>query len=364
VTSDRLHTPTRDPVPAAGWLSHWRRVLGRWVGARLPRTTAAADLRDSGTYLRLMREQLGGAVAEAEASTQALIERIQAVHAVSDTQAQHIRHTENSSAELVQVMKDKVMADTQLGSILEMFVQKQESDVEANLERIKRLQGVKELAPLVDVIATVARQTNFLAINAAIEAARAGDAGRGFAVVAAEIRQLSTRTAEVAVDIASKINTATQGIDDELKAAEAASGRNTTSGNLRRVLADIAQMQTRFSESVNRLQLDQVIASVQNGHEQIAARLADALGQTQGQDVLRQRIGNVQQALSELDRHLGGLATELGDGRWDPDKPRGLREHIERQQQGYVMDSERRTHSAVTGGASAAASEPARIELF
>jgi methyl-accepting chemotaxis protein len=351
-------------APSGHWLARLGRTLRRRFDGRLPRQTAVADLRDSGTYLRLMREQLGGAVAEAEATTQQLIERLQTVHAVSDAQAQRIRHTEASSAELVQVMKEKVMADTQLGSILEMFVQKQESDVQGNLERIKRLQGVRELGPLVDVIATVARQTNFLAINAAIEAARAGEAGRGFAVVAAEIRQLSTRTAEVAVDIAAKIGVATQGIDGELKAAEQASGRNNTSGNLRRVLADIAEMQSRFSQSVERLQLDQVIESVNSGHQEISARLSDALGQTQGQDVLRQRIGNVQQALSDLDQHLEGLASELREGHWDPDKPRGLREQIERHAQGYVMQSERQTHNAVTGAAGTAAPELARIELF
>jgi methyl-accepting chemotaxis protein len=290
------------------------------------------------------------------------------VHQVSGDQAQRILSTERNSQELVQVMKDKVMADTQLGSILEMFVQKQEEDVHANLERIKRLQGVKELAPLVDVISTVARQTNFLAINAAIEAARAGEAGRGFAVVAAEIRQLSNRTAEVAVDIAAKIDVATQGIDEELRSAEKTSDRSATTGNMRRVLSDIAAMQQRFAASVERLQLDQVILGVRNGHQDVSEGLADALGQVQGHDVLRQRVENVQQALSELSVHLGDTAQQLEslhsrDAQPVPRQP--LPQRLHKLSEGYVMHSERETHQRVTGQALGTSDkEPARIELF
>jgi len=58
--------------------------------------------------------------------------------------------------------------------------------------------GVRELAELID---TIAHQTHLLSLNAAVEAARAGDAGRGFAVVATEVRSLATRVTEGADDI-------------------------------------------------------------------------------------------------------------------------------------------------------------------
>jgi methyl-accepting chemotaxis protein len=329
----------------------------------MPRAQAVKEVRDVAPYLDVMGRQLDGALKDFERGVLQLIERLDGMHQVSLAQCERIKHSEDNGVELTTVMRDKVMVDAQLGAILEMFVEKQESDERGNLERIKRLQEVKALTPLVDVIATVARQTNFLSINAAIEAARAGESGRGFAVVASEIRQLSTRTAEVAVDIAKRISAATDGIDKELAAATETSGRVSASGNMRKVMGDIEAMQARFAASA--LQLQGVIEGVRSGHDDLATRLADALGEMQMQDVMRQRVEAVQGALQELNGHLQGMADQLLDKPWDPDGMTTLKQRLDDQVGRYVMQSQRSTHAAATGQApvTVTADEP-RIELF
>jgi methyl-accepting chemotaxis protein len=291
-----------------------------------------------------------------------LIDRINAVHRVSAAQFDRIHASEANGVELTTVMKEKVAVDEQLTLILHMFVEEQEAEVKANLERMSRLKEIKALSPMVDMISSVARQTNFLSINAAIEAARAGHSGRGFAVVAAEIRQLSARTAEVAVEIRSRISAATEGVDDELAAAAAASQRQSTSGVMRHVLNDIARMQDRFTASTRQLQT--VIEEVKHGHEELVNHLSGALGEAQFQDVMRQRVEQVQQALRDLEAHLDQMADQLLERPWNPDIGVTLRERLHAQMDQYVMQSQRAVHAAVTGHGQTIAAERPAIELF
>jgi methyl-accepting chemotaxis protein len=351
---------------ASALLRPGRSRLGRLLGgAAMPREQAADDLRTMQPYLNWMGQQLDGALKESENGSLQLIERMNAIHRVSIEQFERIQCTEANGQELTRIMKDKAMVDTQLGAILQMFVEAQEADVQANLQRIQRLQDVKAMAPLVDVIATVARQTNFLAINAAIEAARAGESGRSFAVLAAEIRELSNRTANVAVDIGQRINAVTDGIDAELAKVMEASDRHTTTGNMRKVIQDIAEMQSRFTDSMDKLQLHKVIDEVKIGHQQIETGLSDALGEMQVQDVIRQQVGTVQQAIDQLDGALQDMASLLTAPTWQPEATQASLARLHTQmQQGRSESQAGAAPSGQALGGQAPGEKAERIELF
>ena len=179
--------------------------------------------------------------------------------------------------------------------------------IQETSKRIKRLgESSQEIGEIVELISDITEQTNVLALNAAIQAASAGDAGRGFTVVAEEVQRLAERSGEATKQIAAIVKTiqtdthgavsameeSTRGVVEGAKLSDAAG----------QALAEIGEVSQNLAELIDN------ISQATREQAESATSVADKM-----QDILRiteQTTIGTQKTASAVGE-LAGLATEL-----------------------------------------------------
>lgn len=191
-----------------------------------------------------------------------------AMHEMSTT-VRDVALTTTEAAELSElVQKNAVQGQQQLLQTIALIGELSQ-EVSATARVIELLKGKStEITAVLDVINSIAEQTNLLALNAAIEAARAGEQGRGFAVVADEVRALASRTAASTKDIQQMISAFQSGSQEaadaitksQIKASEGNNRIETVGQTLSAVLMNIQAISDKNTQIASAAEQQAVVA--------------------------------------------------------------------------------------------------------
>lgn len=259
---------------------------------------AANAMSGSTNHVRSVTENMSTKASEATYAMNEMAKSIEEVSQSASEASGVMQETRDESSESLKIVESTINNSRELNSQI----------IEAS-ERVERLvRDTGDVSTILDVISAIAEQTNLLALNAAIEAARAGEQGRGFAVVADEVRALASRTASATTeirDVLDRLESAANETVQSMTLAKTQSEQNEQ--NAEQTGKHISQIKSRV-ESVSSMGLtiaaatEEQTAVVRDTHSSISA--------------MNDTVSEIQQSFAELARlanNLQGAAGHLQD---------------------------------------------------
>jgi methyl-accepting chemotaxis protein len=254
-------------------------------------TRSANETRDFAGLQNQENDSVATAATELDAS-------VDEVAKLTEASAQHTRETkqlcESSNASTIAVRQEmQELADRM----------QETTQTITNLETESR-----DIGDVLDVIQSIAEQTNLLALNAAIEAARAGEQGRGFAVVADEVRTLAARTAESTEEIRLKIETLQKGTDSAVRSVN--ESQTHTLSSIKTVELAVVSIHEMTEKIAKVDDMAVQIAAATEEQSQVTAEISRNVNKVKD---MSQEIVNKTDETSDSSQELNKLASHILD---------------------------------------------------
>ncbi len=269
------------------------------------------------TQITAAVEQMGRATKDAETISKGLLDAAEAqaskIRGASEAvqlMTQSIKEVDSSAAQSADVARRTLAATQQGAQAVRNTISGMDGireQIQDTAKRIKRLgESSQEIGEIVDLISDITEQTNVLALNAAIQAASAGEAGRGFSVVAEEVQRLAERSAAATKQIGTLVKTIQGDTNNAVEAME-----KSTSGVVEGAkLSEAAGQSLREIEQVSN-ELAMLINSI-SVSTQVQADMAGEVANAM-QDILQVTVQTTEgtRLTANSVAQLTGLATGL-----------------------------------------------------
>jgi len=226
------------------------------------------ELRNLVAQVQQTADQVGEGAAQAQTTSDRLMqqadEQLKVIRETGQSvldMAQHIQQVSAQAQQSAEVANQSLQAAAQGQRAVRNSIDGMNSireQIQDTSKRIKRLgESSQEIGEITELISDITEQTNVLALNAAIQAASAGEAGRGFSVVAEEVQRLAERSAESAKQIAALVRTIQTDTQDAVAAMEK-STQGVVEGakladNAGAALAQIDQVSRQLADLITRI---------------------------------------------------------------------------------------------------------------
>ncbi len=259
-------------------------------------TTASATAQQTSNELLAATEQQSHEIQEASASVLSMAESMNTVSGNALESARVARQSLDAAQKGAEAVANSIKGMNEI-----------REQIQETSKRIKRLgESSQEIGEIVELISDITEQTNVLALNAAIQAASAGEAGRGFTVVAEEVQRLAERSGEATKQIAAIVKTIQTDTQDAVSAMEYSTQGVVEGAKLSdaagQALGEISSVSTSLAQLIER------ISSETQNQAEVATRVANNMQHILG--ITKQTTAGTKQTAVSIGE-LADLAVEL-----------------------------------------------------